>query len=53
MDEFYVLKCELLKEEIQDLYTKNSVKRFTISKPQHNQSLEYLTHANWVGNRAN
>lgn len=30
MDEFRIFKCELLPEEIMDLYSKNSVKRFEI-----------------------
>ena len=30
MDEFRIFKCELLPEEIMDLYSKNTVKRFQI-----------------------
>ena len=30
MDEFRIFKCELLPEEIMDLYSKNTVKRFRI-----------------------
>lgn len=30
MDEFRIFKCELLPEEIMDLYSKNAVKRYQI-----------------------
>ena len=32
MDEFRIFKCELLPEEIMDLYSKNTVKRFQIPR---------------------
>ena len=36
MDEFRIFKCELLPEEIMDLFSKNSVKRFRIPLPSYN-----------------
>ena len=42
IDEFYVFKCELLKDEIQDLYTKNSVKRFRIPRPHLQFSTQWV-----------
>ena len=33
MDEFRIFKCELLPEEVLDLFSKNAVKRFRIPLP--------------------
>jgi len=35
MDEFRIFKCELLPEEVMDLYSKNSVKRFRVPLPKY------------------
>lgn len=44
MDEFRIFKCELLPEEIMDLYSKNSVKRFEIPlRPRHKLLWNFLT----------
>lgn len=51
MDEFRIFKCELLPEEVMDLFSKNSVKRFGIPWPKYQlkwdlmrqgEELEYL-----------
>ncbi|XP_068759953.1 uncharacterized protein [Montipora capricornis] len=36
LDEFRIFKCELLPEEIMDLYSKNYVKKFRIPFPNYN-----------------
>lgn len=51
MDEFRIFKCELLPEEIMDLYSKNSVKRFKIPlRPRHKLLWNFLTqeHEDWM-----
>lgn len=35
LDEFRIFRCELLPDEIMDLYSKNSVKKYRIPDPKH------------------
>ena len=50
MDEFRIFKCELLSEEIMDLYSKNSVKRFEIPLAKTKSKWDFLRQANELGN---
>ncbi|XP_031571474.1 uncharacterized protein LOC116305654 [Actinia tenebrosa] len=36
LDEFYIFKCELLPEEISELFSKNEFKKFKIPRPNSN-----------------